>query len=255
MITVHYITIKRKDKFLNFKNILISEYPEYLLIDFSKGLNVIDRYILEGKGIIIYDFENCNFDKYVLMHILEKAKDVIIFINEIVLDLKEAKKVKNLINFEHIIGNEFIYNNYANEFSIELKRIRDARVDINGKTFSVNIDIKRFVTNNFDEILMFTNKNQSVCNIEVSIDSIFSSLRNAKLVFIRHVLAYLLVNNKCSTKYTGQILDKDHTTIINSRRVIEDYLQVYADNQDKLIIENLIKKMGIELKKANGITV
>lgn len=254
MITVHYLTIKRKDKFLSFKNVLINEYPQYLLIDFSKNLNVIDKYILENKGIIISDFENCNFDKYVLMHILEKAKDVIIFINEIAIDLKEVKKIKNLINFEAIIGNEFEYVNYAEQFSHELRAIKNGRVD-KGKSFSVSVDVKRFVSNNLTDLLVLANKNQIECEIDITVDSIFSNLRNAKLVFIRQILAYLLVNNKCSTKYAGQILDKDHTTIIHSRRVIEDYLEIYANNQDRMIIENLVKKIGIELKIANGITV
>jgi hypothetical protein len=260
MITVHYTSISKKKAFNQYKESVINEYSGYLLIDFLDELNTDNPIIDDNIGVIISDFENCTFSKWVLMQIFEEAKDVILFINKNNSRYaKDIALVNNLRYYESLLGSEnFVYFNHATLNRVNNLYVKDTMNLYHSDTNKV-VDICSFINDNEYEIKMLVDKyiQPNVKNDYnyYSFDNIMSKSRIPKLSFIRHLLAYLLTENDCTCVYIAHLLRKDHSTILHSVGVIKDYLQIYADNQDKLIIENLVKKMGIELKKANGITV
>ncbi len=250
MITVHFISIKKRDDFLEFKKKIIKNYSNYHLVDFSNQTGI--DFILDVDGsdnenmisrIIFSDFENCIYEKWYLLQILDKAKDVIIFINDIVYDLLSAQKVKNLVNYENIIGNKFTYINYYKNYKENKRAIeREAKnIDING------VDLKRFILENINDISIlvfaYIQENTRAINYDFNVTNILSDNRNPRLVFTRHLITYILIKNKYTTVDVGNILDRDHSTIIYSRRVFENYLDIYATAKDTDLLHKLINNM------------
>lgn len=260
MITVHYTSISKKRAFYNYKESIINQYPEYLLIDFDGGLIRLNPLPNSNMGIIISDFENCNFDKYILMQILEKSKDVHLFINKNVSRYaKDIALVNNLRYYEYLLGSEkFIYINHACINRVNNLYVGDT-MNLYHSDMNKIVDLYKFINDNEHEIKLlidrYISSNAKNDYNYYTFDNIMSKSRLPKLCFIRHLLAYLFIENDCTSVYVGHILRKDHSTILHSVTVIKDYLEIYANNQDRMIIENLVKKMGIELKIANGITV
>ncbi len=257
MVTVHFISIKKRDDFLDFKTKIIEKHSNYHVVDFSKKIGVDFILGSEDDGmvsrIIFSDFENCLYEKWYILQILDKAKDIIIFLNDIVYDLLGAQKVKSLINYENIIGNKFTYINYYKNYKENKREIeREAR-----NTNANGVDVKRFILENIKDISIlvfnYIPENSSAVNCDFNVTNILSDNRNVRLAFARHLITYILLKNKYSTVHVGDILNRDHSTIIYSRRVFENYLDIYATEKDTDLLKKLINNLKnyILIKKMN----
>lgn len=90
---------------------------------------------------------------------------------------------------------------------------------------------------------MNTNKIISVvCDYYgVTQKEIISKSRKRNIVNARQVLSYLLRKNKLTYHYIGKLLSRNHSTIVQSCKVIEDLLQVDRNMvNDIKKIENFI---------------
>lgn len=74
-------------------------------------------------------------------------------------------------------------------------------------------------------------------------DTIISTSRKEEVVFYRSVIAYILYNNNCGINEIAKILNKDHSTIINSLRTFNVRLDMdtYA--------KKFLKDVAINLKE------
>lgn len=69
---------------------------------------------------------------------------------------------------------------------------------------------------------------------------LFGKKRQANIVIARHVTMWFLLNKcKMNLSDVGRMFGKDHTTVINARRSIEDQLSVRYDNDVKMHIRQL----------------
>lgn len=79
----------------------------------------------------------------------------------------------------------------------------------------------------------------SICSkYEVEFSELVEHKRTRHLVFIRHLIMYVLREKTDLTLLQiGQILDRDHTSVIHAIRMIENYLQTDSFGKRKEIQE------------------
>lgn len=67
-------------------------------------------------------------------------------------------------------------------------------------------------------------------HFEITRDDLFKKCRQIEIVYPRQVAMYLLAHYTVLTlKSIGIIFDKDHSTVVHSMQVIDDYIDCDAD--------------------------
>ena len=78
-------------------------------------------------------------------------------------------------------------------------------------------------------------------HFDISEEKLFGSSRKADIIIARHItMWFLLTRCKMTLTAVGEIFGgKDHTTVLNAKRSIEDQLSLKHDNQVKMHIRHL----------------
>lgn len=207
-----------------------------------------DSYKIED-GLVIMDLEK-EFPNlsYQFLRDIETYSNVSIFIIKHFINQIEVRGTCNLHCFQKVSGIEFEYINY------KYPNIRKKffKLGINQGNFK-EFDIKEFVSNNLDsfDILAYSSLDISYYkrDFKLDIDTIFSKSRQRYLVFTRQIIIYILREVGGNVITIGNLIDLDHTTVISSLKIINNYLEIYAKDSHKELINQLKTKLGEALCK------
>lgn len=183
------------------------------------------------------------------MQIFENYDEVILFVSEKLIYKADLKKKLNLGLYEAILGDEFDYQNQHKNLMLKRKE----EIKANNLTIE-NFDIRKFFKSNFSLILDIVRLNTSAVRDGkvFNIDNVFSKKRQRNLVFARQLLVYCLLKNNVLLKSICIIYNNtNHSTIINSRENMTNYIQFNADKITKKMINDLTIKTGEALCKSN----
>jgi hypothetical protein len=212
--------------------------------DLTNFVKFRDEYKLED-GLVIRDLEKeLSKFSYQFLRDIETYSNVSIFLNKSFFSITAVKGTCNLYCFEKVSGIQFEYINYK----YPNLRKKFFELGLNQKKFK-NLDLRKFVEDNLEiiDILTYSTLDTSYYkkDFKLNVNNIFSKSRQRYLVFTRQIIIYILREVGGNVTTIAKLIDLDHTTIVSSLKIVNNYLEIYARDSHK----NLIEQLKVKLKE------